>query len=76
MRKVDNKCIVLLITITTRSGLTEQDAKNVHQFLDCMATYPNSVVKFHASDIILRADTNVSYLTAPEAYSRDAGYFF
>ena len=48
---------------------TEQDKKNVHQFLDYMAIYPNLVVRFHASDIILHADTNASYLTEPEARS-------
>ena len=41
-----------------------------------MAIYPNAVVRFHASDMILRADINASYLTEPEACSRDAGYFF
>ena len=41
-----------------------------------MATNPNAVVRFHASYIILRADNNASYLTEPEARSRDAGYFF
>ena len=49
--------------------------ENVHQFLDYMATNPNVVVRFHASDMILRADTNASYLTEPEARSRAAGYF-
>ena len=41
-----------------------------------MATYPNAVVRFHASDMILRADTDASYLTEPEALSHAAGYFF
>ena len=60
----------------TRNDLTEQDEKYFHQFLDYMATYPNAVVIFQASDIILDADTNVSYLSEPEARSHTAGYFF
>ena len=41
-----------------------------------MATYPNAVVIFHATDMILCADTGASYLTEPEACSRSAGYFY
>ena len=41
-----------------------------------MATNPNAVVIFHASDIVLRADTDALYLTEPEAYSRASGYIF
>ena len=37
---------------------TEKDDKNVHQFLDSMATYSNAVVIFHASEMILCADTD------------------
>ena len=41
-----------------------------------METYPNKVVTFHTSDIILCANTYMSYLTEPEAHSNAAGYFF
>ena len=54
---------------------TQQYGGNVHSFLDEMATYPNAVVIFNASDKILCADTDASYLTETEAYSRAAGYF-
>ena len=54
----------------------EQDEKNLHQFLDYIAKNPNAVVRFQASDMILRADTDASYLTEPEACSHAAGYFF
>ena len=55
---------------------TKQEDKNVNQLLYCMETHPNTVVQFHASGIILRTDTNASYLTEPQACSRSAGYFF
>ena len=41
-----------------------------------MATHPNAVVRFHASDMILRANTDASYLTEKQARSLAAGYFF
>ena len=56
-------------------NLAEQDKNNVHQFLDYMAIYPNAVVRFHASDNILRADNNTSYLTKLQTCSRAAGIF-
>ena len=61
--------------MATINDPTEQYNKNVHQFLDYMATYPNAVVIFHASDMILRANTDASYLTEPEARSHTAGFF-
>ena len=41
-----------------------------------MATYPNAVVRFHASDMILGAETNASYLTEPKALSGATWYVF
>ena len=40
-----------------------------------MEKNPNEVVRFHASDMILRADTNASYLTEIESRNCVAGYF-
>ena len=70
------KYLVPLSTITKISGLTEQDEKTVHQFLDYMTIYLNAVVRFHASDTILRVDTNALYLTEPQACSHAAGFFY
>ena len=61
--------------MSRRRDPTEQDEKNIHQFLDYMATYPNAVVRFHATDMILHANTNASYLNKPESFSCAAGYF-
>ena len=62
--------------MATRNDPTKQDDKNKHQFLDYMAIYPNAVVRFHTSDMILRADTHVSYMTELEARSHAAGCLF
>ena len=61
--------------MVTRSDPTEQNDKNVHPFLDYIATYLNELVRFHALDMILRKDTNASYLTEPQARGCDSGYF-
>ena len=73
--RLDNTCLVPLITMSTKHYPTEQDEKYAHQFLDYMTTHPNSVVRFHASDMILRANTDESYLTEPEAQNCAAGFF-
>ena len=41
-----------------------------------MAKNSNAVVIFHASDMILCTDTDVSYLTEPKSHSHAVGYFF
>eukprot|EP00957_Ditylum_brightwellii_P144606 11015689-Ditylum_brightwellii.AAC.1 len=41
-----------------------------------MATYPNAMVQFHASDMILHIHSNAAYMVLPEARSRTGGYFY
>ena len=74
-RGLDNTCLLKLRTMSTRSDPTEQYEKNVNQFLDYMATYPNAVVRFHVSAMILCANNNASYLNEPQVRSRSAGHF-
>ena len=76
MRGLDSTCLLPLNTIASRIDPIEQYENNVNQLLDYMATYPNAVVGFHASDMILRTNTDVSYITEPQACSGAAGYFF
>ena len=61
--------------MATKIYPTEQDKKNVHQFLDYMATYPNAVVRFQDSGMILRVGNDASYLTEPESRSCASGCF-
>ena len=74
-RGVDRKRLVALITMVSRIDPNEQDEKDINHFLDYMETHPDAVVRFHASDMILRANTYASYLTEPKARSFAAGYF-
>ena len=44
--------------------------------MDYAATYPNTFVRYKASDMVLNVDSDAAYLVAPKARSRIAGYFF
>ena len=39
-----------------------------------MATYPNHILRFHASDMILEIESDAAYLVLPKARSRAAGF--
>ena len=41
-----------------------------------MATHPNAKLRYYTSDIILNVHSDASYLSAPNARSRAAGYYF
>ena len=43
--------------------------------MDYVATYPNTYIRFYASDMVLNIDSDAAYLVAPKARSRVAGYF-
>ena len=41
-----------------------------------MAAYPDSVIWYYASNMIMHVDSDVSYLVAPGATSRIVGYYY
>ena len=41
-----------------------------------MATHPNAVIRFRASDMILNVHSDALYLSAGRAHSQSGGYFF
>ena len=41
-----------------------------------MATYPESIIRFYASDMILSVDLDAAYLVLPKAKSRIAGFYY
>ena len=43
--------------------------------MDYVHTYPNTYIRFYASDMILDIDSDAAYLVAPKARSRVAGYY-
>ena len=47
-----------------------------HQLLDYLATYPDSAILYHASDMILAFDTDDSYLSELGGKIRAAAYYY
>jgi hypothetical protein len=76
-RAVDPMILHALCTITSQQSAPTENTKLLsHTFLDYMATHPNSIICFYASDMILNVHSDVSYLTAPKAQSQAGGHFF
>ena len=46
------------------------------KFLDYAATHPNAVITYHASDMVLLAHIDTSYLSESKERSRAGGHFF
>ena len=44
--------------------------------MDYAATYPNSIIRYYASDMILHIESDAAYLVLPNARSRVAGHFY
>jgi hypothetical protein len=55
---------------------TEKTMERVNTFLDYMATHPDAVIRYYASDMVLNVHSDASYLTAANARSRVGGHFF
>ena len=54
----------------------ERTMERVEQLLDYMHTYPNAVVRYYASDMILNVHSDASYLSVGGGRSRAGGYSF
>jgi hypothetical protein len=48
----------------------------VKQFLDYASTHPDTIFTYHASDMVLAAHSDASYLSKSNARSRAGGHFF
>eukprot|EP00804_Cyclotella_cryptica_P001892 CCRYP_007355-RA/>CCRYP_007355-RA protein AED:0.47 eAED:0.41 QI:0/-1/0/1/-1/0/1/0/271 len=76
-RAVDNKLLVALSTISSHQTVANQNtATAVHQLLDCVATYPNDGITYHASSVILAAHSDASSLTEAGSHSRAGPHIF
>jgi len=73
-----NMAILLALNAITgaQAAPTQNTLKRVHQLLDYMATNPDAIVRYRASDMVLNVHSDASYLSAPKARSRAGGYFF
>ena len=61
---------------TSQAKPTEYTKEECQQLMDYAVTYPNTVVRYYASGMILFVDSNAAYLVLPNAKSRIAGYHY
>ena len=61
---------------TTQAKPTTATETEVEWLMDYCATYPDVKTRFFASKMILHVHSDASYLTAPGAKSRIAGYYY
>ena len=72
---IDNTMLHALNDIaTSKSNATTTTTNAVQYLLDYAYLNPNAVIKYSASDMILRSDSDAAYLVAPEARSCAGGY--
>ncbi len=75
-RAIDGSILPALNSIGTQQAQpTENTRQKLHQVLDYVATYPDVILRYYASDMILKVDSDAAYLVLPKARSRIAGYF-
>ena len=53
----------------TQARPTQETKDKLSCLLDYAATYPEAVVRFHATDMILNVDSDAAYLVLPKARS-------
>ena len=75
-RATDSAILCALNELSSQQAKpTENTKKAAHRLLDYVATHPNAIIRYHASDMILYIDSDAAYLVMPGAKSRISGYF-
>ena len=54
---------------------TESTNDKCDMLMDYLHTYPDAVIRFHASDMILKITSDAAYLVLPKAHSRAAVHY-
>jgi hypothetical protein len=76
-RAVDPTMLTTLNELSSEQAKpTANTRKKVNMLLDYAHTYPNSALRYRASDMILIVESDAAYLVLPNAKSRIAGYFY
>lgn len=74
---VDSSMLVSLGTLAKQQTKgTENTAQAVTQLLNYAATHPDATLQYRASNMVLRIDSDASYLSMPESRSRAGGYYY
>ena len=75
-RAIDYSILPALNEIASEQAQPTQKTKQKAQrLMDYVNTYPDSFLRYKASDMVLHIDSDAAYLVAPKARSRVAGYF-
>jgi len=61
---------------TQQANPTQQTLQRVKQFLDYAMTHKDASISYRASNMILAAHTDASYLSETKARSHAGGHFF
>ena len=75
-RAVDPCIHVALNEIASEQAAPTTDTLDkTHMLMDYLHTYPNAVIRYYASDMILKTTTDAAYLVQPRARSRAAAHY-
>ena len=76
-RAVDATMLVALSAIASeQASPTKQTMEKTKKFLDYVASHPDAILTYSASNMVLNVHSDASYLTEPKARSRAGGHFF
>ncbi len=76
-RCVDSTMLTALGSIATQqTNPTKNTMIKVKQYLDYGSTHPDAIVTYQASDMVLAAHSDASYLSEAKARSQAGGHFF
>ena len=76
-RAVDPTLLCPVSAIASQSAApTTETLQQTRQFLDYVASKDEAVLTYNASDMVLAAHSDASYLSEPKARSRAGGHFF
>jgi hypothetical protein len=76
-RAVDSTLLCPISAIASQSSkLTKDTMQRTLQLLDYLAMQEDTVLSYHARNMVLAVHSNASYLSEPKASSRAGGHFF
>ena len=55
---------------------TQETNDKATMLMDYAHTYPDAIIRYHASDMQLYIDSDAAYLVLPNAQSRGTGHFY
>ena len=74
---VDITVLMALSSIAIEQSKGTRNAmEKAKQLLDYLAKYPDAIIRFPASDMIMNVHSDASYLSESDARSRVCGHFF